>query len=179
MTLRTVKTQSEAGELLSIHRDTFRSRVAEGVYTWPAKSNADLVREHVKFEKAGHVIHTDDARFRRARADVHEIEAAKQRGDLAPVSLFEEQVVTIFGQFVHEAEGAEARLQRSAGATLSEAIRNEFRAMREHLARGVEEYCESLEERARSRTSGSGSTRRRVGANGTRIAGGERGARPL
>lgn len=168
-------TKTDAAELIGITRVTLDKRIADGAYSWPPESWTALFEEAVEFKRGGSVV-DDDKRFRAARADIHEIEAAKERGAWAPVDLFEEQIVSVFGLFVQEAEGAEARLCRSAGVGLSEAVTSEFRSMRENLARGVERYCESLEERARSSASVATEARRRVGAGGEDLAAGERGA---
>lgn len=168
-------TKTDAAELLGITRVTLDKRIKDGAYTWPPESWATLFEEAVEFKSTGSLV-DDDKRFRAARADIHEIEAAKERGAWAPVDLFEEQIVGVFGLFVQEAEGAEARLCRAAGVGLNDAIASEFRSMRENLARGVERYCESLEERARSSASLAAEARRGVGASGEDTAAGERGA---
>lgn len=176
MALPATFTKTDAAELLDISRVTLDKRIADEVYTWPPSSWAALIEQ--EFERRMHggaAADSDDARFRRARADNHEIEAAKKRGDVAPIALFEESVVSLFGGFVQEAEGAEARLQRAA-PTVSESIRREFRAFRENLARGVDRYCQGLRERARYRAAATGSARGRVGTAGEDPAVGERGA---
>jgi len=169
-------TKQDASDLLDISRQTLDNRIDSGAYTWPPATWAALVEQ--EFERRMHggaAADSDDARFRRARADNHEIEAAKKRGDVAPIALFEEAVVSLFGGFVQEAEGAEARLQRAA-PTVSESIRREFRAFRDNLARGIDRYCQGLRERARDRADATRAPQRRVGAAGEGAAIGERGA---
>jgi len=171
-------TKTDAAALLDISRDTLDKRIADEVYIWPPSTWPALIeQEFSRRMHGGAAADSDDARFRRARADVHEIGAARQRGEVAPVEMFEEQIVAVFGLFVQETEGACARLLRSAGLSpLAEAIRSEFGGFRQSLARSVERYCESLEERARGSTAGAGPGRGRVGTRGADSAVGERGA---
>lgn len=172
-------TKKDAAELLSIAPNTLDNRIEAGAYQWPPESWPALIeQEFARRMHGGAAADSDDARFRRARADNHEIEAAKKRGDFAPIALFEESVVAIFGGFVQEVEGVEARLQRAA-PSVSESIRREIRTLRENLARGVDRYCERLRERARDRAAVAGAPRRGVGATGESATDGQRGAGPV
>jgi hypothetical protein len=171
--------KKDASDLLDISRQTLDNRIAAGAYKWPPESWAALIEQ--EFERRMHggtAADSDDARFRRARADNHEIEAAKKRGDVFPVDVAEEVVVTLFGAFIQETEGATARLQRAA-PTLSEAIGREYRTFRENLARGVERCCENWRQRARAGAPAARPARGRVGAAGEGAAAGQRGAGPV
>lgn len=173
------KTKTDAAEILGITRVTLDKRIDLGAYTWPCEKWSRLVDEHVEFEKAGHVVDTDDQRFKRARAEKHEIEAAKERGESAPIAEFQDQMTAVFSLLVQQLDGICARLVRMCGLVWARQINEEFRSLRENIARSLDRYGESLEERARAGGAVAATGRRTVGAAGAVAADGQRGARAV
>jgi len=128
------------------HRDIRNERyvVRREAYTWLLEREFERGRREARRP-------SDDAetRLKAAQADLKEMELAQARGEVIPVSVYQEHLDTFLGRFAAVASGQLARYERDiVAATIPAEARRITQAIHHALMSGAQGYAAELEQAA-------------------------------